>query len=117
MENIFVFKGKNQKWKKFDLADNKIYFKDQINKNISSTIGAGISRIVSSSPEFFLKYDEIQYIIKGSIFFTCKDEEVKASKSDTVFLRKGNKVKYTVEDEVIFFYCTYPVNWDELYNS
>ncbi len=114
MENIFVFKGKNQKWEKYELANNEIYIKDQINKKISNTIGAGISKIVSSNPEFFLKYDEIQYILKGSIFFTCKNEKIRATKGDTVFLRKDNKVKYTVKDEVIFFYCNYPVNWDEL---
>ena len=114
MKNILVFKSKDQKWENLELANNEIYFKDQINKDISDTIGAGISRIVSSSPEFFLKYDEIQYIIKGSIIFTCQKEEVRASEGDTVFLRKGSKVKYKVEDEVVFFYCTYPVNWDEL---
>lgn len=86
-------------------------------KKYSKTMDAGFIEMKESYFEWTLHYDEVFYIISGSMFIEANNEKIYANAGDIYYLTKGTKVVYGTDSEVKLFYSIYPGNWRELLNQ
>lgn len=81
---------------------------------ISTTLGGGICRMKECNFDWQIKYDEMIYVSKGSMYITHKGEKIEAKQGDIYFMKDGAEITYGTDEEVEFYFTLYPVNWREL---
>jgi ethanolamine utilization protein EutQ len=64
-----------------------------------------------SSFDWTLRYDEIDYIIDGTLDIIVDGRCNRAEKGDIIFIPKNNSITFSTPDSVRFMYVTYPANW------
>lgn len=89
------------------------YFQELISKE-ESHISAGFLIIEESSFEWELTYEEIDYIIEGTLTVTIDGKTYTAHAGDVLFVPSGSKVIWGSPDKARIFYATYPANWADL---
>lgn len=110
-----VVKGNSVKMDYFDTGDStvKAYFQEIISKE-ESKISAGFLTIEESSFPWELTYEEIDYVIEGTLTIEIDGKSYRATEGDIVFVPSGSKVIWSAEKKVKLFYATYPANWADL---
>ncbi len=101
---------------KFDtgkIGDN-VYLKDILNLEQSPRLGCGVMEMTASTFDWFLKYDEVDVVLEGSLSIVIGDRTVTANKGDIVFIPKDTAIKFSVPEFARFVYVTYPANWESL---
>ena len=81
---------------------------------ISTTLGGGICRMKECNFDWQIKYDEMIYVSKGSMYITHNGEKIEAKQGDIYFMKDGAEITYGTDEEVEFYFTLYPVNWREL---
>ncbi len=110
-----VVRGNSVKMDYFDTGnpDNKVYFQELISKD-ESQMSAGFLTIEKSSFEWDLTYEEIDYVIEGTLTVTINGKTFTAYPGDVLFVPSGSKVIWGSPDKARVFYTTYPANWADL---
>jgi len=82
-----------------------------VNGSVSNTLGAGFARFIKGSRvKWRVLYDEVVYVIEGSLTIRADDREIVGSPGSMVWLPKGTDLVYESEHAIIA-YAIYPVNW------
>lgn len=110
-----VVRGNTVKMDVFDTGDPdvKAYFQELVSKD-ESKISAGFLVIENSSFPWELTYEEIDYVIEGTLTIEINGKKFTAYPGDVLFVPSGSKVVWGSPDKARIFYATYPANWADL---
>ena len=110
-----LVRGNSVKMDVFDTGNpnDKVFYQELISKEDSS-MSAGFLTIEKSSFEWELCYEEIDYIIEGTLTVTINGKTFTATAGDVLYVPSGSKVVWGSPDKVKLFYTTYPANWADL---
>ena len=92
---------------------NKVRLLDLITDKHCPTIGAGLMEMENCSFPWTLNYDEIDYVIEGTLEIVYQDKTITGKAGDIIYIPKGSPIQFKTPDKVRFFYVVYPVNWAE----
>jgi len=100
---------------KFDTGKDgdKVYLKDAVSLEESPRLGAGMMEMEESTFDWTLKYDEMDYIIEGSLDILIDGEKITGNAGDMIYIPKNSKIQFSAPKYAKFFYVTYPANWME----
>lgn len=76
-----------------------------------SKMSAGFLDIKESRFAWKLTYEEIDYVISGTLSLTINGKEYVAHAGDVLFVPSGANVVWGSPDHAHIFYTTYPANW------
>ncbi|ABX41801.1 cupin domain-containing protein [Lachnoclostridium phytofermentans] len=110
-----VVRGNTVKMDVFDTGDPsvKAYYQELVSKE-ESHISAGFLTIDHSKFVWELTYEEIDYVIEGTLTVTIDGKTYTAKAGDVLFVPSGSKVTWGSPDKARVFYATYPANWADL---
>jgi ethanolamine utilization protein EutQ len=110
-----VVRGDSVKFDVFDTQnpDAKVFYQELINKEESS-ISAGFLIIDHSKFDWELTYEEIDYVIEGTVTVNIDGKTLTAYPGDVLYIPSGSKVTWESKDKAKLFYATYPANWSDL---
>ncbi|GAA0742865.1 cupin domain-containing protein [Clostridium oceanicum] len=110
-----VVRGSSVKMDIFDTGnpDSKVYFQELVSKE-ESKMSAGFLIIDNSKFDWELTYEEIDYVIEGSVTVKIDGKEYTAYAGDVLFVPSGSKVVWSSKEKARIFYTTYPANWPDL---
>jgi Ethanolamine utilization protein len=110
-----LVRGSSVKMEVFDTGNpnNKVFYQELVSKD-DSQISAGFLTIEKSSFEWELCYEEIDYVIEGTLTLEINGKTFTAYSGDVLFVPSGSKVVWGSPDKARIFYATYPANWADL---
>lgn len=110
-----VVRGNTVKMDVFDTGnpDAKVYFQELVNKE-ESKMSSGFLIIDNSKFEWELTYEEVDFVIEGTLTVEINGKTYTAYPGDVLFVPSGSKVVWGSPDKARVFYTTYPANWADL---
>jgi ethanolamine utilization protein EutQ len=110
-----VVRGKSVKMDVFETGnpDADVHFQELVSKD-ESQMSAGFLEIDHSSFEWNLTYEEIDYVIEGTLTVTIDGKTYTANAGDVLFVPKDTTVVWGSPDKAHVFYSTFPANWADL---
>lgn len=110
-----IVRGKTVKYDVFDTgnSNDKVFYQELVGKD-ESQMSAGFLTIEQSKFEWELTYEEIDYVIEGTLTVTINGKTYTALPGDVLYVPKGSKVVWGSPDKAKIFYTTYPANWADL---
>ena len=110
-----LIRGSSVKMDVFDTGNpnNKVFFQELVSKDDSS-MSAGFLTIEKSNFEWELSYEEIDYVIEGTLTVEINGKTFTAHAGDVLSVPSGSKVVWGSPDRARVFYTTYPANWADL---
>ncbi|QEK11473.1 DUF861 domain-containing protein [Crassaminicella thermophila] len=114
-EGLKVVRGNSVKFDVFDTGnpDAKVFYQELISKE-ESDMSAGFFTIDHSKFDWELTYQEIDYVIEGTLTVTIDGKTLTAYPGDVLYIPAGSKVTWDSSDKAKMFYVTYPANWADL---
>ena len=88
-----------------------VYTKDLFSLSESPRLGCGVMEMSHTTFDWTLNYDEIDYVIEGTLSILINGECATANAGELVLIPKGSKIKFSVPDHARFIYVTYPADW------
>ncbi|VHY51673.1 ethanolamine utilization protein [Clostridioides difficile] len=88
-----------------------VYTKDLFTLEESPRLGCGMMEMKETTFDWTLSYDEIDYVIDGTLDIIIDGRKVSASSGELIFIPKGSKIQFSVPDYARFIYVTYPADW------
>lgn len=112
---VAVIKTATVKPEKFDTGKegDKVYLLDTLSLEESPRIGTGVMEMDASCFDWTLKYDEVDYIIEGTLEIIIDGRKIVGNKGDIIFIPKNTSIQFNAPDFVRFMYVVYPANWCE----
>lgn len=106
-----VVRGNSVRYDVFNTGkpNTNVFYRELISKNESS-MNAGFLTIENSSFERELSYEEIDYVIEGTITVGISGKTFTAHPGDVIYIPSGSKVVWGSPDKAKVFYTTYKVN-------
>jgi ethanolamine utilization protein EutQ len=110
-----VVRGNTVKMDVFDTGNPnaKAYYQELVSKE-ESKMSAGFLTIENSRFDWELTYEEIDYVIEGTLTVEINGKTYTAYPGDVLFVPSGSKVVWGSPDKARVFYTTYPANWADL---
>lgn len=93
---------------------HKVYTRDVFDLSESPRLGCGIMEMTDTTFDWTLKYDEIDYVIDGTLSINCNGKTITAHAGELILIPKGSTIQFSVTGFSRFIYITYPANWAEL---
>ena len=90
-----------------------VHFQELVNKE-ESKMSAGFLEIDRSAFDWNVTYEEIDYVIEGTLEVTIDGKKYSANAGDVLFVPKDSKVVWSSPNKARVFYVTYPANWADL---
>ena len=88
-----------------------VYTKDLFTLQESPRLGCGVMEMKSTTFDWTLNYDEIDYVIEGSLSIIINGETVTANAGELILIPKGSSIQFSVPNYARFIYVTYPADW------
>lgn len=88
-----------------------VYTKDLFSLEESPRLGCGIMEMKETTFDWTLNYDEIDYVIEGTLNIVINGKSVTANAGELVLIPKGSSIKFSVQNYARFIYVTYPADW------
>ncbi|MBZ9634260.1 ethanolamine utilization protein [Clostridium sp. FP1] len=113
---IMSVKLNTVKLDKFDTGKERddVLLKDVLTLEESPRLGCGLMEMKETCFDWTLKYDEIDYVIDGTLEVNIDGRKVVANKGEIILIPKNSKIQFSVPNYAKFMYVTYPANWAEL---
>ncbi len=96
------------------VASDRVYTKDLFTLEQSPRLGCGIMEMSKTAFDWTLSYDEVDYVIEGTLSIIIDGDRVTANKGELILIPKGSKIKFSVDDYARFIYVTYPADWQNV---
>lgn len=88
-----------------------VYTRDIFSLDESGRLGCGIMEMKNTTFDWTLNYDEIDYVIEGSLTIIINGSQVTAREGEVILIPKGSKIQFSVPGTARFLYVTYPADW------
>ncbi|MFL2029269.1 cupin domain-containing protein [Loigolactobacillus zhaoyuanensis] len=110
-----VVKGGSVRMDEFETGNPAadVKFQELVSKE-ESQMSAGFLEINHSSFDWKLTYEEIDYVISGTLQVVIDGKKYTATAGDVLFVPSGSDVTWGSPDQAHIFYTTYPSNWADL---
>ncbi|MCC0695733.1 DUF861 domain-containing protein [Clostridioides sp. ES-S-0048-02] len=89
-----------------------VYTKDLFTLEESPRLGCGIMEMKETTFDWTLNYDEVDYIIEGTLDILIDGRKITASEGELILIPKGGSIKFSVPNYARFIYVTYPADWE-----
>ena len=99
----------------FDIgpAGSKVFLKDMVTLEESPRLGFGVMEMDHTSFKWTLNYDEVDYIIDGTLEIIIDGRKVVGNPGDTIFIPAKSTIEFSSPGFSRFLYVVYPANWSE----
>lgn len=113
---IMSVKLSTVKPEKFDTGKegDNVLLKDILTLEESPRLGCGLMEMTETTFDWTLKYDEIDYVIEGTLEIVIDGRKVVGNQGDIILIPKNSKIQFSVPNYAKFIYVVYPANWAEL---
>ena len=111
---VLCVKAASVKPEPFDTGKkgDKVFITDVVNLEESPRLGFGIMEMKEGSAfDWTLRYDEVDYIIEGTLDILIDGRKVTATKGDILFIPKDSSITFSTPDATRFMFVTYPADW------
>ena len=98
----------------FPIESKGVTLKDLFSVEESPRLGAGVMELDHGSLDWTLTYDEIDYVIEGTLEIIIDGRKVTAGPGEVILIPKNTKITFSTPDKTRFFYVVYPANWSDL---
>ena len=98
----------------FPIESDRVKLVDLTTVEESPRLGCGIMELDDTSFEWTLTYDEIDYIIEGTLDIVIDGRTVRANAGEVIYIPKNTKISFSTPNKTRFFYVVYPANWPDL---
>lgn len=88
-----------------------VYTKDLFDLQESPRLGCGIMEMDHTTFDWTLNYDEIDYVIEGTLSIIKNGKKVTAGPGEIILIPHGSSIQFQVEEHARFLYITYPADW------
>lgn len=88
-----------------------VYTKDLFTLEESPRLGCGIMEMKETTFDWTLNYDEVDYVIEGTLDIIINGKTVSASAGELILIPRGSSIQFSVKDYARFIYVTYPADW------
>ena len=112
---VGVVKIPTVKPKKFDTGNpnDKVYLTDVFTIDESKRLSCGVMEMEESAFDWTLNYDEIDYVIEGTLEIIVDGRKVIGNKGEAILIPKGAKIQFSAPKFARFLYVIYPADWQE----
>ncbi|MDR3048919.1 MAG: cupin domain-containing protein [Elusimicrobiota bacterium] len=90
---------------------DKVLLKDLVTLQESPRLAFGVMEMDATDFEWTLNYDEVDYIIEGTLEIIIDGRKVIGNKGDAIFIPKGSPIHFSAPKFARFLYVTYPADW------
>lgn len=90
---------------------DRVRLADVLTLEESPRLGCGIMEMTGSTFAWTLRYDEIDYIIDGTLEILVDGRKVVGRQGDLLFIPAQSSISFSAPDFVRFLYVTYPADW------
>lgn len=90
---------------------HRVYTHDLFSLEESPRLGCGVMEMERTSFPWTLQYDEIDYVISGSLTVYYEDRAVTAGPGEVILIPKGSSILFSAPEYARFLYVTYPADW------
>lgn len=90
-----------------------VYIKEFTNPTESPNITSGMMALDHNSLDWNLTYDEMDYVIDGTLEFIVNGQKFTGQAGDSFYIPANTHVVFTTPDTCKFYFVTYPANWAE----
>lgn len=97
----------------FPIESDRVWLKDLLTLEESPRLGCGLMELDHTAFEWTLSYDEIDYVIEGTLEIIIDGRKVTAKAGQLLFIPKDAKIHFSTSDKTRFLYVCYPANWAE----
>lgn len=113
---ILRVESESVKCKPFDTgkAGDQVFLTDVFTLKESPNMACGVMEMEASAFDWTLTYDEVDFIIEGTLEIVVNNRRIVGNKGDILFIPKDTKITFSCPEHVRFLYVTYPANWEEL---
>ena len=91
--------------------NHKVYTKDLVSLTESPRLGCGLMVMEDTTFDWTLGYDEIDYIIEGTLTIILDGRRITANAGELILIPSGSRIQFSVEGKARFIYVTYPADW------
>ncbi|MDT2814485.1 cupin domain-containing protein [Vagococcus carniphilus] len=88
-----------------------VYCKDLVTLEESPRLGCGLMVMKDTTFDWTLEYDEVDYIIEGTLTVIVDGRKISAGPGEILFIPKSSSIQFSVEGDARFVYVTYPADW------
>lgn len=90
---------------------DKVWLTDLYSLNESPRLGAGIMEMDTTTFDWTLNYDEVDYVIEGTLEIIVDGRRTIGNAGDVILIPKGSKIQFSTPGFCRFMYVVYPANW------
>jgi len=90
---------------------HRVYTHDLFSLEESPRLGCGIMEMERTSFPWTLAYDEIDYVISGTLTVRSGGRSVTAGAGELILIPKGSSIVFSAQERARFLYVTYPADW------
>ena len=90
---------------------HRVYTHDLFSLTESPRLGAGLMEMRETAFPWHLDYDEIDYVIEGSLTVEFGTRAVTAGPGQVILIPKGSSIRFSVPEFARFLYVTDPADW------
>lgn len=91
---------------------DKVYTHDLFSLEESPRLGCGVMEMENTTFDWHLDYDEIDYVIDGTLSIIKDGKCVTAGPGEIILIPKGSRIQFSVPEKARFLYVTYPADWN-----
>lgn len=95
---------------------DKVGIKEILTTKESPNMATGFMTLEETAFSWDLKYEEIDYVIDGTLEITVNGKTYRGTAGDVFYLPRDTTITFSSPDKAKFFFVTYPANWAELSN-
>lgn len=92
---------------------DKVFLTDLYSLDESPRLGAGIMEMEDTTFDWTLNYDEVDYVIDGTLEIIIDGRKIVGNKGDVILIPKNTKIQFSTPNFCRFMYVVYPANWAE----
>lgn len=92
-------------------SSHRVYTHDLFTLSESPRLGCGVMEMEQTTFPWTLRYDEVDYVISGSLTVYYGQTAVTAGPGEVILIPKGSSILFSVPEKARFLYVTYPADW------
>lgn len=105
-----VVRGNTVRMDVFDtgVSTNQVFYQELVGRNDKSPMSSGFLTLEKSKFDIDVLYDELYYVIEGTVTVSVNGKSFTAGEGDSFYLPNGAKITWSALGKAKLFYTTYP---------